>query len=164
MISLIYIFIQVWKSIYIYIYVFFLLKYPWSKKNGPAFQLFLKYIIKQMPWVFKTPCVINYNKVIQKRTFWLCNLCNLWNFIWKSKGLFQFQLKTRTYLKHFKNELNFCKEFGSEDKLYCGTYCYNSCNTFSRSESGAETRSQTFQFLIDILNQNQVVEQVSTDI
>ena len=32
------------------------------------------------------------------------------------------------------------------------------------SESGAETRSQTFQFLIDILNQNQVVEQVSTDI
>ena len=168
MISLIYIFIQVWKSIYyiyiyiyIYIYVFFLLKYPWSKKNGPAFQLFLKYIIKQMPWVFKTPCVINYNKVIQKRTFWLCNL---WNFIWKSKGLFQFQLKTRTCLKHFKNELNFCKEFGSEDKLYCGTYCYNSCNTFSRSESGAETRSQTFQFLIDILNQNQDVEQVSTDI
>ena len=133
----------------------------WSKKNGPAFQLFLKYIIKQMPWVFKTPCVINYNKVIQKRTFWLCNL---WNFIWKSKGLFQFQLKTRTCLKHFKNELNFCKEFGSEDKLYCGTYCYNSCNTFSRSESGAETRSQTFQFLIDILNQNQDVEQVSTDI
>jgi hypothetical protein len=50
-------------------------------------------------------------------------------------------------LKHFKNELNFCKDFGSEDKLYCGTYCYNSCNTFSRSESGAETRSQTFQFL-----------------
>jgi hypothetical protein len=46
-------------------------------------------------------------------------------------------------------------------KLYCGTYCYN---IFSRSESGAETRSQTFQFLIDILNQNQVVEQVSTDI
>ena len=46
----------------------------------------------------------------------------------------------------------------------CGTYCYNSCNTFSRSESGAETRSQTFQFLLDILNQNQVVEQVSTDI
>ena len=80
------------------------------------------------------------------------------------KGLFQFQLKTRTCLKHFKNELNFCKEFGSEDKLYCGTYCYNSCNTFSRSESGAETRSQTFQFLIDILNQNQDVEQVSTDI
>jgi hypothetical protein len=37
-------------------------------------------------------------------------------------------------------------------------------NTFSRSESGAETRSQTFQFLIDILNQNQVVEQVSMDI
>jgi hypothetical protein len=51
-------------------------------------------------------------------------------------------LKTRTCLKHFKNELNFCKDFGSEDKLYCGTYCYNSCNTFSRSESGAETRSQ----------------------
>jgi hypothetical protein len=43
-----------------------------------------------------------------------------------------------------------------EDKLYCGTYCYNSCKTFSRSESGAETRSQTFQFLLDILNQNQV--------
>ena len=41
----------------------------------------------------------------------------------------------------FKNELNFCKEFGSEDKLYYGTYCYNSCNTFSRAESGAETRS-----------------------
>jgi hypothetical protein len=82
----------------------------------------------------------------------------------QSKGLFQFQLKTRTCLKHFKNELNFCKEFGSEDKLYCGTYCYNNCNTFSRSESGAETRSQTFQFLLDILNQNQVVEQVSTDI
>jgi hypothetical protein len=97
-----------------------------------------------MPWVFKTPCVINYNKVIQKRTFWLCNLCNLWNFIWKSKGLFQFQLKTRTYLKHFKNELNFCKEFGSEDKLYCGTYCYKSCNTFSRSESGAETKISNF--------------------
>jgi hypothetical protein len=34
----------------------------------------------------------------------------------------------------------------------------------TRSESGAETRSQTFQFLIDILNQNQDVEQVSTDI
>ena len=80
----------------------------------------------------------------------------MWNFIWKSKGLLQFQLKTRTCLKHFKNELNFCKEFCSEDKLYCGT---NSCNTFSRSESGAETTSQTFQFLIDILNQNQVVEQ-----
>jgi hypothetical protein len=31
------------------------------------------------------------------------------------------------------------------------------------SESGAETRSQTFQILLDILNQNQVVEQVSTD-
>ena len=73
-------------------------------------------------------------------------------------------MKTRTCLKHFKNELNLCKDFGSEDKLYCGTYCYNSCNTFSRSESGVETRSQTFQFLIDILNQNQVVEQVSTDI
>jgi hypothetical protein len=69
--------------------------------------------------------LLNYNKVIQKRTFWLCNLCNLWNFIWKSKGLFQFQLKTRTCFKHFKNELHFCKEFGSEDKLYCGTYCYN---------------------------------------
>jgi hypothetical protein len=40
-------------------------------------------------------------------------------------------------------------KFGSEDKLYCGTYCYNSCNTFSRSESGAETSSQTFQFLIE---------------
>ena len=160
MISLIYIHtgLKINKNIIDIIYP---LKYPWSKKNGPAFQLFLKYIIKQMPWVFKTPCVINYNKVIQKRTFWLCNL---WNFIWKSKGLFQFQLKTRTCLKHFKNELNFYKEFGSEDKLYCGTYCYNSCNTFSRSESGAETRSQTFQFLINILNQNQVVEQVSTDI
>jgi hypothetical protein len=36
--------------------------------------------------------------------------------------------------------------------------------SFSRSESGAETKSQTFQFLLDILNQNQVVEQVSTDI
>jgi hypothetical protein len=45
--------------------------------------------------------------------------------------------------------------------MYCGT---NSCNTFSRSERGAETTSQTFQFLIDILNQNQVVEQVYTDI
>jgi hypothetical protein len=33
------------------------------------------------------------------------------------------------------------KEFGSEDKLYCGTYCYNSYNIFSRSKSGAETRS-----------------------
>ena len=43
-------------------------------------------------------------------------------------------------------------------------YCYNSCNTFSRSESGTETRSQTFQFLLDILNKNQVVEHVSTDI
>jgi hypothetical protein len=30
------------------LYVFFLLKNPWSKKNGPVFQLFLKYIIKQM--------------------------------------------------------------------------------------------------------------------
>ena len=54
-----------------------------------------------------------------------------------------------------QNELNFCKEFGSEDKLYCGTYCYNSCSTFSKSESGAETRSQNFQFLIDILNQTE---------
>jgi hypothetical protein len=44
------------------------------------------------------------------------------------------------FKNNWKNELNFCKEFGSEDKLYCGTYC---CNTFSRSESGAETRSQT---------------------
>jgi hypothetical protein len=79
------------------------------------------------------------------------------NFDWKL-GL------VKVVLKYFKNELNFCKEFGSEDKLYCGTYCYNGCNTFSRSESGAETRSQTFQFLLDILNQNQVVEQVSTDI
>jgi hypothetical protein len=56
------------------------------------------------------------------------------------------------------------KEFGLEDKLYCGTYCYNSYNIFSRSKSGAETRSQTFEFLLDILNKNQVVEQVSTDI
>jgi hypothetical protein len=54
------------------------------------------------------------------------------------------------------------KEFGSEDKLYCGTYCYNSYNIFSRSKRGAETRSQTFEFLLDILNKNQVVEQVST--
>jgi hypothetical protein len=46
-------------------------------------------------------------------------------------------------------------------KTYIFVY---SCNTFSRSESGAETTSQTFQFLIDILNQNQVVEQVYTDI
>ena len=52
----------------------------------------------------------------------------------------------------------------TEDKLYCGTYCYNSCNILSRSESGAETRSQSFQFLFDILNKNQLVEQVSTDI
>ena len=72
-----------------------------------------------------------------------------------------FNWKPGLVLKYFKNESNFCKEFGSEDKLYCGTYC---CNTFSRSESGAETRSQTFQILLDILNQNQVVEQVSTDI
>ena len=56
------------------------------------------------------------------------------------------------------------KEFGLEDKLYCGTYCYNSYNIFSRSKSGAETRSQTFQFLLDILNKNQAVEHVSTDI
>jgi hypothetical protein len=48
-------------------------------------------------------------------------------------------------------------------KLIKGKILKNS-NTFSRSESGAETRSQTFQFLLDILNQNQVVEQVSTDI
>ena len=68
------------------------------------------------------------------------------------------------FLNISRMNLNFCKEFGSKDKLYCGTYCYNSCSTFSRSESGAETRSQTFQFLLDILNQNQVVEQVSTDI
>jgi hypothetical protein len=67
---------------------------------------------------------------------------------------FWFNISKRN-LKYFKNELNFCKEFGSEDKLYCGTYCYNSCNTFSRSESGAETRSQNFQFLIDILNQTE---------
>jgi hypothetical protein len=53
-------------------------------------------------------------------------------------------LKTRTCLKHFKNELNFCKEFGSKDKLYCGTYCYYSCNTFSRSESGANVISTLF--------------------
>ena len=80
------------------------------------------------------------------------------------KVYFNFNWKPELVLKYFKNELNFCKEFDSEDKLYCGTYCYNSCNTFSRSESGAETRSQTFQFLIDILNQNQVVEQVSTEL
>jgi hypothetical protein len=43
-----------------------------------------------------------------------------------------FNWKPGLVLKYFKNELNFCKEFGSEDKLYCGTYC---CNTFSRSES-----------------------------
>jgi hypothetical protein len=48
----------------------------------------------------------------------------------------------------------------TEDKSYCGTYCYNSCNTFSRSESGVETRSQTFRFLLDILSK----KQVSTDI
>ena len=80
------------------------------------------------------------------------------------KVYFNFNWKPRLVLKSFKNELNFCREFGSEDKLYCGTYCYNSCNTFSRSKSGAETRSQTFEFLLDILNKNQVVEQVSTDI
>ena len=53
--------LKIKKNIYIYtiVCVFFLLKYPWSKKNGSAFQLFFKYIIKQMPWVFKTPCVIN---------------------------------------------------------------------------------------------------------
>jgi hypothetical protein len=67
---------------------------------------------------------------------------NLYKYIYKtyhrkSKGLFQFQLKTRTCLKHFKNELYFCKEFASEDKLYCGTYFYNSCNTFSRQQLGS---------------------------
>jgi hypothetical protein len=31
-----------------------------------------------------------------------------------------------------------------------------SCSTFSRSECGVEARSQTFQILLDILNQNQV--------
>ena len=75
------------------------------------------------------------------------------------KVYFNFNWKPRLVLKSFKNKLNFCREFGSEDKLYCGTYC---CNTFSRSEIGSETRYQTFQFLLDILNKNQVVEQVST--
>ena len=58
--------------------------------------------------------------------------------------------------------MNFCREFGSEDKLLCGTYCNNRCSTFSRSESGAETRPQTVQFLLDILNKNQVGVHVST--
>ena len=40
-------------NIYTCIYVFFLLKYPWSKKNGAAFQLFLKYIIKQNAMSFQ---------------------------------------------------------------------------------------------------------------
>jgi hypothetical protein len=72
-------------------------------------------------------------------------------------NMFSVGKMTKYWLILFKIE-------GWEDKLFCGTYCYNSCNTFSRSESGAETRYQTFQFLLDILNQNQVVEQVSTDI
>ena len=86
----------------------------------------------------------------------------------KVKRFISISIENQDLLKLFLNisrmNLNFCKEFCSKDKLYCGTYCYNSCSTFSRSESGAETRSQTFQFLLDILNQNQVVEQVSTDI
>jgi hypothetical protein len=64
-------------------------------------------------------------------------------FNWNWNKPFDFQMKFHKLHKKFFSE---------------------SCNTFSRSESGAETRSQTFQFLIDILNQNQVVEQVSTDI
>ena len=63
--------------------------------------------------------------------------------------------------KYLKELIKFLSECGSEDKLYCCTYCYNSCNTFSRLESGDETKSQTSQFHLDILNQNQ--EQVSTD-
>ena len=80
------------------------------------------------------------------------------------KVYFNFNWKPGLALKYFKNELYFCKEFGSEDKLYWCLYCYNSCSIFFRSESGSETRSQSFQFLLDIWNKNQVVEQVSTDI
>jgi hypothetical protein len=61
--------------------------------------------------------------------------------------LLLFKIEVKKIILFVPMTLNFCKDFGSEDKLYCGTYCYNSCNTFSRSESGAETRSQTFQFL-----------------
>jgi hypothetical protein len=48
----------------------------------------------------------------------------------------------------------------TQKKHYVGVHIV----IFSRSESGAETRSQTFQCLLDILNKTQVDEQVSTDI
>ena len=66
----------------------------------------------------------------------------------KVKRYISISIENQDLSQHFKNELNFCKAFGSEDKLYCGAYCNSSCSAFSRSESGAETRSQTFQFLI----------------
>jgi hypothetical protein len=70
-------------------------------------------------------------------------------------------------LKWFNKQVFFhLQQLNSDSQNYAPlwkTRC-RSCNTFSRSESGAETRSQTFQILLDILNQNQVVEQVSTDI
>jgi hypothetical protein len=87
------------KKTYIYIYIYIYIDFQTCMniytRLITAFQLFLKSIIKQMPWVFKTPCVINYNNVIQKRTFWLCNLCNLWNFIWKCWSIFLAHLTQR---------------------------------------------------------------------
>ena len=51
----------------------------------------------------------------------------------------------------------------TQKKHYVGVHIVMTV-IFSRSESGAETRSQTFQCLLDILNKTQVDEQVSTDI
>ena len=112
--------------------------------------------------VFKTPCVINIIYLVIQKELFDCVICETSSE--SQKVYFNYNWKPGLVFKYFKNELNVCKDFGSEDKLYCGTYCYNSCSTFSRSESGAEARSQTFEFLLDILNQNQVVEQVFTDI
>jgi hypothetical protein len=62
-----------------------------------------------------------------RNEFFDCVICETSSETESQKVYFNFNWKpglVKVVLKYFKNELNFCKEFGSEDKLYCGTYCY----------------------------------------
>jgi hypothetical protein len=65
---------------------------------------------------------------------------------------FQWKLKETFWLSDEVSQITQSKSSFLNDYIYYNVY------------GGAETRSQTFQFLLDILNKNQVVEQVSTDI
>jgi len=67
------------------------------------------------------------------------------------------------FLKYLKFELNFDADIDVAVNIFCCPACYNSFNTFCRSDTGEEAMFQTFQYINTCLHRYKFKDPVSQD-